>query len=126
MNDWVLAADIGGTRVRAAAVDRGGAVVARREIASALMTGPDEAVRLIAELLGTVREEAGVAPAAVCLGTPGLVDADRGVIIIAANVAGFRNLALAGAVQERLKLPASSTPISNAASSRPKPSPTPI
>lgn len=69
------------------------------------MTGPAEAARLIGDLLGAVRSESGLDLSAVCLGTPGLVDADRGVVIIAPNVAGFRNLPLAASIAERLGLP---------------------
>jgi glucokinase len=101
-----LAADIGGTHLRAAAVNRAGDVVARQEADSGQISGPEDAIERIAALLAAAASGAPGAPSAACLGTPGLIDGDRGVVILAPNVPGFRNLALAEPIGRRLGLPA--------------------
>ncbi|WP_322795658.1 ROK family protein, partial [Tepidiforma sp.] len=102
----VLAADFGGTHLRAAIVDDAGSVVYRAERPTPGTASPAEAVQAVVELLaGTVRDS-GARPAAACIATAGLVNASEGKVVLAPNIPGFRNLVLTTPVAERLGIPA--------------------
>jgi len=102
----VLAADFGGTNLRAAIVDEAGHLVDRR-----VLDPPAEATRetIIAEVTGllfSIAHASPEPPLAACIATAGLVDADQGKVILAPNIPGFRNLALTPPIEERLGIPA--------------------
>jgi glucokinase len=100
----VVAADIGGTNLRAALVDESGQVFARRERPTP--REGDGVVDAIATLMGQVAGASAHAPLAAGIGSPGLVDGDAGMVILAPNIPSFRNLALAAPIAERLSIPA--------------------
>jgi glucokinase len=100
----ILAADFGGTRLRAAVVDETGAVSGRREVES-----PDQregVLPIVLSLLEATVEEAGGHVDACCIASAGMIDAVRGRVIISPNIPGFRGLELTGPVAERLGIPA--------------------
>ena len=101
MNDVVVAADLGGTHLRAALVDAAGTVTARRDRPTPQSATTPEILATIANLIEEVAGHAETRPLAACLGTPGLIDAEGGVVIIAPNIPGFRNLALAPLLAQR-------------------------
>ena len=103
MKRVVVAADLGGTHLRAALVDDEGNVFARRE----RPTPPSgtEVVELLSTLLGQVASASVTPPAAACVTAPGLVDADAGTVLLAPNIEGFRNIHLARPVAEALHIP---------------------
>ncbi|MFQ5380652.1 MAG: ROK family protein [Dehalococcoidia bacterium] len=105
MTDWVLAADIGGTNIRGAAVSSAGDIVSRRQFKTEEVGGAEDAALRISGMLRAVRDETGVEPRATCLGTPGLIDADRGVVVIAPNLPIFRDFPLATTVEASLGSP---------------------
>ena len=73
--------DLGGTAVKAGAVDASGRVLARRSIPTALERGPADLVARIAALA----RELGCR-GALGLGTAGLIDRERGVVIECPNL----------------------------------------
>jgi len=101
----IIAADIGGTHLRAALVDESGRITGRRDIPTPAEATSDGILVAIGDLLAAVVVSAGVQPSAACLGTPGLINADAGMVIIAPNVPGFRNLVLTTPIAGRLGLP---------------------
>lgn len=102
----VLAADFGGTHLRAAIVDDAGTVAYRAERPTPGTASPAEAVAAVVELLaGTVRDS-GARPAAACIATAGLVSGSEGKVVLAPNIPGFRSLVLTTPVAERLGIPA--------------------
>ncbi len=105
MPEWVLAADIGGTNIRGAAVNDTGEIAARRQFETSDADDAEDAASRIAGMLREVGDAARVRPRAVCLGTPGLIDADRGVVVIAPNIPSFRDFPLAPRVGDRLGIP---------------------
>ena len=102
----VLAADFGGTTFRVAIVDAAGALLAREAVPTPAAQAPTELLDAVLELLERAAAAAPQAPSAVCVAVPGLVDADAGKVIIASNVAGFRNLVLTHPISVRLGIPA--------------------
>lgn len=95
MKDIVLAADLGGTNLRMAAVDREGSVLYRtRRETPRDVTRPDDIVRAIVEAAKECRANCkGDTVTAFAAAVPGTVSVERGVILKAPNIpalAGFR------------------------------------
>jgi glucokinase len=105
MPEMVLAADLGATRMRAAAVTTDGTVTARAERRTP--DGPDPGA-VIETLIELLREVHGKAPRAlaVCAAAAGLVAGDEGRVVVAPNIPGFRDVPLAAALSDSLGLPA--------------------
>ncbi len=102
----VLAGDFGGTNLRAALVAESGEVLARRELPTPAAGTADEALARVGALLADVRADAAEAPVAACIAAAGLIDAERGMVLVSPNVPSFRNLPLRAALAERTGLPA--------------------
>jgi glucokinase len=108
MREVVAAVDVGGTRIKAALVDRSYDVAA----ALTVPTPPDIAADIgatvqsaVADLLAGVEPSAGPVRLAACgVVVPGLVDERRGVGVWSANL-GWRDLPVGDAVTTRLQVP---------------------
>jgi glucokinase len=104
----VIALDLGGTLLKAALVDETGRPLIERRVPSGREDGPDAVVgRLLAAVdhLRAAAAEHDLAPAAVGLVVPGIVDERAGVAVYSANF-GWRDLPLRALVEERAGLPA--------------------
>ena len=102
----VLAADFGGTHLRAALVDESGVIVHREDHETPETATPQEAIVQVVELLAQTVAAGGASPAAACIATAGLINANEGKVILAPNIPGFRNLVLTTPVAQRLGIPA--------------------
>jgi glucokinase len=102
----VIAADIGGTNLRAAVVDAAGHILARRQAPTPKAATANEIIGEIVALLRAVVQRSDEPPLGVCLAVPGLINGDAGKVVIAPNVPGFRNLILTTPVSEALGVPA--------------------
>jgi glucokinase len=110
----VLALDLGGTQIRAAAVDHAGVVRHRRSEPTPSAVGPDAVVEACARALAQVAEAAALDDDAawrsvlgIGISAPGPVDPARGVIIDPPNLGpSFRDVALAERVAAALGTPA--------------------
>ena len=100
MTRLVAAVDLGGTNIRVGLVSEDGAVSGRRDCSTP--DHGDQVVEAIGELLQTVIGASQFRPEAVGIGSPGLVDAESGTVVIAPNIAAFRNRAISGPVSQRL------------------------
>jgi glucokinase len=106
----VAAVDVGGTRVKAALVDRdGGEVVALTEHTPAGLDAPGALVALAAGTVDAMRARAAargldVELAAAGLVVPGIVDDEAGVARYSANL-GWRDLEVTSPLADRLGLP---------------------
>ena len=106
MPDAVLAADFGGTHLRAAIVDEAGTIAVRRDHHTPESATKDDIIDQIISLLLETAAAASEPPLAACIATAGLIDADHGRVIIAPNIPGFRNLVLTAPISARLGIPA--------------------
>jgi glucokinase len=106
MTRTVLAADFGGTHLRAALVNEDGVVVHRHDLQTPAEATPESIIGQVVDLLAQTAAGADTPPSAVCIATAGLIDADAGKVILAPNIAGFRNLVLTTPISERLGVPA--------------------
>jgi glucokinase len=104
--DLVIGVDIGGTTVKAALFDSEGSEYRRSELPTPRHLGPDAVIattiQTIVELRAEVPETAQLR--AVGLVVPGIVDADQGIAVYAANI-GWRQLPLRQIVAEAVDLP---------------------
>jgi len=106
MTQTVLAADFGGTHLRAAVVTSDGEVISRLDLATPEHAMPAEIVREVTSLLARAARDARPAPVAACIATAGLVNAEAGMVIFAPNIPGFRNVVLTTPLAAELGIPA--------------------
>ena len=106
MTRTVLAADFGGTHLRAALIADTGAILRRFDHQTPAEATPETIIAEVVDLLGRTAAGATPPPSAACIATAGLIDADAGKVILAPNIAGFRNLVLTTPIAERLGIPA--------------------
>ncbi|MEP7217219.1 MAG: ROK family protein, partial [Anaerolineaceae bacterium] len=83
MTRIVLAADFGGTHLRAALVGEDGTILQRREHQTPDSATSQSIIIEIVELLASVAALGSEPPAAACIATAGLIDAARGRVILA-------------------------------------------
>lgn len=102
MTRTVLAADIGGTYLRAGIVGEDGRILQRSERHTPERATSAEIAGAIASLLAETAARASATPLAACIATAGLVNAHEGKVILAPNIPGFRDIVLTAPVKERL------------------------
>ncbi|SNX62096.1 glucokinase [Streptomyces sp. TLI_55] len=104
----VIALDVGGTGMKAALVGTGGELLHQARRATGRERGPDAVVEGIldfaAELHAYGAEHLGEPASAAGVAVPGIVDAERGVAVYAANL-GWRDIPLRDLLTERLGIP---------------------
>ena len=102
----VLAIDLGGTQIRAALVTPDRVVHCRRAVATADEEGVEAVLARIVEVATGVRAEAAEKglpePIGVGISSPGPLDPWRGVIRLAPNLAGWRDIPLGPRIAGRL------------------------
>ena len=92
--------DVGGTKMLAVVLEDGARLVDERRVPT-----PDGAAALVDAFVAVVDAQRADGPVdAVGIGAPGLVDRE-GVLHMAPNLVGVRNLAIKVLLQERLRLP---------------------
>ncbi|BBC34282.1 ROK family transcriptional regulator [Streptomyces graminofaciens] len=101
----VIALDVGGTGMKAALIGPDGALLHQARRATGRERGPDAVVAAIldfaAELRAYGEEHLGGPAAALGVAVPGIVDAERGLAVYAANL-GWREVPLRALLTERL------------------------
>src|ERR687883_316772 len=108
-SDLVIAADLGGTNLRAATIDRNGQIHERTKHHTPKAEKPDEIVRAI---VAAAREcesrglERGAKIRAVSVVVPGTVQVENGVVTKAPNVPSLNGFRLAAALESELQWPA--------------------
>jgi len=99
----VLAADLGGTNLRMAAIDRHGTILYRTKRETPRGESADEIVRAIVESAKECRQNcADFQIKVICVAVPGTVDADAGVITTAPNLPALNNFSMAAALAREL------------------------
>jgi glucokinase len=101
----VLAADIGGTSIRAAVVSPAGQVVARLSGPTDPERGIDDAARRLTAMLAEVRDGAGDRPVALGVSTAGPLDPSTGTYLHPPNLTGWHGRTMKPALESALGLP---------------------
>jgi glucokinase len=100
----VLAVDIGGTKILAALVSSGGAVIARERCLTEAVRGPQSVTGRVLQIIETLLTSAGVAPAdlsSICVAAAGVVDVSRGVVSMSPSLPGWNEVPLKAEVEAR-------------------------
>ncbi|MBT2467380.1 ROK family protein [Streptomyces sp. ISL-66] len=101
----VIALDVGGTGMKAALVADDGSLLHEARRATGRERGPEAVVETIqdfaAELLDLGREHFGRPASAAGVAVPGIVDADNGIAVYAANL-GWRDVPMRALLSRRL------------------------
>lgn len=106
MDRFVLALDIGGTQTRAALVDAGGHMLARRRIDTQVHDGPPAVIARIVAIAREVSEGIpGSAIAGVGVAAPGPVDPWTGIVYNPPNMPGWDRIHLKDLLQAELGVP---------------------
>lgn len=105
----VLAIDLGGTQIRAALVTSDRTVHSRRAMPTADEEGVDAVLDRIVEVAAAVRAEAAAdglpEPMGIGISSPGPLDPWNGVVRLAPNLTGWRDIPIAPRVAAGLHLP---------------------
>ena len=109
MTSLAIGVDLGGTNLRAAVVDTSsGTVLASVRADTPIHQGPPAIIDLIVELVQKVMTESGVTSvslSAAGIGMPGLVDVERGMVILLPNIPGdWSQIPLGQILSQRLGL----------------------
>lgn len=117
-----LGIDLGGTKIEVSLVDATGRRLVSRRLATAAAEGPAQVAADVAAAAAEVLAEAAEAPGAgssgvagVGVGVAGQVDAPRGIVRSAPNLAGWEDFPLAETLSNALDLPVALTNDVNAA-----------
>ncbi len=103
--EFALAVDVGGTRLRAALVDREGCVTHRQSLATPADEGAEAVVAAIARACRAVLSESAVAgDLKIGLCAPGPLDAKRGIALATPTIRGFTGFPLRQAVKDAVGL----------------------
>lgn len=102
--------DLGGTFIKGCILTEDGSVIIKDKIKTTNETIAED----IASFVKDLENRAGVKVQAIGVGTPGIVDSKRGVVVLAKNV-GFKNEKLREKIQKHINLPVYVTNDANAA-----------
>lgn len=103
-----IGVDLGGTNLKAAILDESGAVLAKIAKECNVSRGPDAVIAEMAALCHALIEQVGCQRRDVLgvgLGTPGPLDFQKGEIVWAANLPGWRNVPIRDALSRAVSLP---------------------
>jgi len=110
MGPYSIGVDLGGTNLRAAAVDTNGKVLERVSAPANYDAGPihvvDEIVAAIRKVRGQLEHRASDGLLrGVGIGVPGFIDIDKGVVIGSSNLPGFNDFPVRDEIQKHLGIP---------------------
>ncbi len=104
----VVGIDLGGTKILAAVISRGGEILSRSKRKTRSERGPAEVLDRMAECARDAVQAAGLSMSdilAVGVGSPGPLDPIRGVVLHTPNLEGFVDVHIKGELESRLGLP---------------------
>ena len=106
MPDYSIGLDLGGTNLRAAAIDRSGKLLDRIAGKTAYSAGREAIVHDMVESIAELRSRVGAAGlAGIGIGVPGFINMASGVIANSNNLACLENFALRDELSRRLGAP---------------------
>jgi glucokinase len=107
MNEIAIGVDLGGTNIKAGAVNRSGDILHKYSIPTEADKGADVVIDRIVlaakECLDALSENDK--PVGIGVGSPGPLHLETGVVVVAPNLPGFENIPLRDMVSEKTQLP---------------------
>ncbi|MDR2613411.1 MAG: ROK family protein [Deltaproteobacteria bacterium] len=106
--DTFLALDIGGTNVKSGLIGRGGEIITFESFPTSEGGGVETLIALIVRKLTELWNGAGKGrkPKALAIGAPGWIRRREGVVVMAPNLAGWKDLPITRIMSEALDIPA--------------------
>ncbi len=107
MAEYSIGVDLGGTNLRAAAVDREGKILEKHAQSTDMTRGRDEVIDDIVSGINTVRQKIGTTSrlAGVGIGVPGFILIEKGYITNSNNLPVLENFPLRDEIERRLGAP---------------------
>ncbi len=106
MGEFTIGVDLGGTNLRAAAIDRNGKILQKIEGATQLSAGRDAVVSDIVASIVKLRASLGVEHlAGIGIGIPGFIIMEKGIVTDSPNLPGFQNFAIRDEIERLLQSP---------------------
>lgn len=106
MAEYSIGVDLGGTNLRAAAVDRAGTILDKVSLDTHLQAGRDHVIGDIVRNIVTLRERLGAGGlAGVGIGVPGFIRLKEGMIVGSHNMPGFDDFPVRDDISRRLGSP---------------------
>ena len=107
MTEYSIGVDLGGTNLRAAAVDREGKILEKHAQSTDMTRGRDEVIDDIVSGINTVRQKIGTVSrlAGVGIGVPGFILIEKGYITNSNNLPVLENFPLRDEIERRLGAP---------------------
>lgn len=102
---YVIGFDIGGTRLKYAAVEEKGRPLLRRIAATGADGGPDHLVDSLVRAVDDVAGSIGARPATIAFGVSGAVDPRKGVVLLPGKFRALEGFPLVERLRKRLRLP---------------------
>ena len=117
-NNYVLAADVGGTNTRMAVVSENGDIHTLLKKSTHCKEGRDEMISFIVSFAGETIEKSKLPKEEICgmgIGFPGPLNAETGTIFNPPNLSGWDNVPLRAILEKELKVPVAIENDANAA-----------
>ncbi len=106
MAQFAIGVDLGGTNLRAAAIDSGGRVLDKLTGSTNLTAGPDAVVSDICASIRRLRDQAAADQlVGIGIGTPGLIVIETGVLKQSPNLPGFEDFPMRDQIERYLQAP---------------------
>ncbi len=106
MAEYSIGIDLGGTNLRAAAIDRSGAMLGKIAGSTHLSAGREAVIADMVAAIHKLREQCGAQGlAGVGVGTPGFIIMEKGVITGSPNMPGFDNFPIRDEIERQLGAP---------------------
>ena len=102
-----LGVDVGGTKVQASLVRESGEIIGREKCPTPRKGGPERVVAAIEKCMDDMVRKGGIAAddlTAIGIAVPGVVDPDRGIVVVAPNMQ-LTGVALGSLLEARFKAP---------------------
>jgi glucokinase len=106
MAEYSIGIDLGGTNLRAAAIDRSGKMLRKIAGSTDLAEGREAVVADMVAAIRKLREEIGAGSlAGVGVGVPGFIISEKGIITDSPNLPGFVNFPIRDEIERQLGAP---------------------
>jgi glucokinase len=106
MAEYSIGVDLGGTNLRAAAIDRDGVILEQSSGATNLAEGRDAVIEDIVAAINVLRDRCGTHRlAGVGIGVPGFILIDKGIIVGSNNLPSFEGFPFRDVVEQKLGTP---------------------
>lgn len=105
MTKYSIGLDLGGTNLRAAAIEESGKMIHKVSGGTNLSAGREAVVDDMAAAINELRNTCGGGLAGVGIGVPGFIIMETGVITDSPNLPGFENFPIRDQIEQRLGAP---------------------